>query len=118
MRTIAIIAGRELKSYLALPTAYLVTGIFLALNGAAFSMYLAGTSYSDTSIRGFLDAAPLLVLARKLENGRLAVVADGEQAAAAALDRRAVGGKAPAVDVGCKRRRRAACPPRRSAQPR
>jgi ABC-2 type transport system permease protein len=43
--------------------AYFVTGIFLLLTGASFSMYLAGTSYSDTSIRGFLDAAPFVVLA-------------------------------------------------------
>lgn len=62
MRNIGIIAGRELGAYLASPMAYVVTGIFLLLTGAAFSMYLAGTSYSDTSIKGFLDSGPVLIL--------------------------------------------------------
>ena len=42
--------------------AYIVTAIFLALSGTFFSTYLAGTDYSDTSIKGFLNAAQLLIL--------------------------------------------------------
>ena len=42
--------------------AYIVSAIFIALSGASFTTYLAQTSYSDTSIRGFLDAAQLLIL--------------------------------------------------------
>ena len=42
--------------------AYIVAAIFLVLSGTFFTIYLAGTSYSDTSIRGFLDAAQFLIL--------------------------------------------------------
>lgn len=42
--------------------AYIVTAIFLALSGYSFAIYLAGTSYMDTSIRGFLSAAQYLIL--------------------------------------------------------
>ncbi|MAE10784.1 MAG: ABC transporter, partial [Dehalococcoidales bacterium] len=36
MRKATIIAGKEFKSYLASPMAYVVTGIFLAASGAFF----------------------------------------------------------------------------------
>lgn len=62
MKTIGIIARKELVSYLTSPMAYIVTAIFLALSGAFFSTYLAATNYSDTSIRGFLNAAQILIL--------------------------------------------------------
>jgi len=62
MRAIGIIAGREFGAYLAIPMAYVVTAIFLLLGGSAFSLYLAGSGYSNTSIKGFLDAAPILII--------------------------------------------------------
>jgi len=42
--------------------AYIVAAIFLALSGTFFATYLAGTSYMDTSIRGFLNSAQILIL--------------------------------------------------------
>jgi ABC-2 type transport system permease protein len=42
--------------------AYVVTAIFLVLSGTFFSSYLAGTRYSDTSLRGFLSVAQYLIL--------------------------------------------------------
>jgi len=42
--------------------AYIVSAIFIALSGASFTTYLAQTSYSDTSIRGFLETGQLLIL--------------------------------------------------------
>ena len=42
--------------------AYIVSAIFIALSGASFTTYLAQSSYSDTSIRGFLETAQLLIL--------------------------------------------------------
>ncbi len=62
MRSVGIIARKELTSYLTSPMAYIVTAIFLALSGTFFSTYLAGTSFEDTSIRGFLNAAQFLIL--------------------------------------------------------
>jgi len=62
MTNIALIARRELGSYLASPMAYIVTSVFLVLGGTFFSSYLADTNYTDTSIRGFLDAAQFLIM--------------------------------------------------------
>ena len=62
MRRIALICGKELGTYLSSPMAYVVSAIFIALSGTSFTTYLAQTSYSDTSIRGFLDAAQLIIL--------------------------------------------------------
>ena len=62
MKNIGIISRKELGSYLTSPMAYVVTAIFLALSGTFFSTYLAATSFEDTSIRGFLDAAQILIL--------------------------------------------------------
>jgi ABC-2 type transport system permease protein len=62
LRTIGLIALKELKSYLGSPMAYIVTAVFLALSGSFFAAYLAETAYSDTSIKGFLDAGQLLIL--------------------------------------------------------
>ena len=42
--------------------AYIVSAIFIGLSGASFTTYLAQSSYSDTSIRGFLETGQLLIL--------------------------------------------------------
>jgi ABC-2 type transport system permease protein len=62
LKNIAIISRKELKSYVSSPMAYVVTAVFLVLTGTFFATYLASTNYSDTSIRGFLDAAQILIL--------------------------------------------------------
>jgi ABC-2 type transport system permease protein len=62
VKSIRIICGKELRSYLNSPMAYVVTAIFLALSGTFFAVYLASTSYADTSIRGFLGVAQYLIL--------------------------------------------------------
>lgn len=62
MKNIGIISRKELSSYLRSPMAYIVAAIFLALSGTFFATYLAGTNYTDTSIRGFLDASQILIL--------------------------------------------------------
>ena len=62
MKNIVVVARKELRSYLASPMAYVVTAVFLALSGTFFASYLAATSYSDTSIRGLLDGAQVLIL--------------------------------------------------------
>jgi ABC-2 type transport system permease protein len=62
LKYIGIISRKELVTYLSSPMAYIVTAIFLAITGTFFSTYLAGTNYTDTSIRGFLNAAQILIL--------------------------------------------------------
>jgi ABC-2 type transport system permease protein len=62
MKYIGVIFRKELVSYLSSPMAYIVTAIFLVLSGTFFSFYLASTNYTDTSIRGFLNAAQILIL--------------------------------------------------------
>ena len=62
MRRIALICGKEIGTYFSSPMAYIVSAIFIALSGASFTTYLAQTSYSDTSIRGFLETGQLLIL--------------------------------------------------------
>ena len=42
--------------------AYIVSAIFIALSGASCTTYLAQTSYSGTSSRGFLETGQLLIL--------------------------------------------------------
>ena len=67
MRNTTTIALREFKSYLASPTAYVVTGIFLVLTGFLFRTSPA--TYSETSIRGlweFWGTLLLLLLASVL----------------------------------------------------
>ncbi|MDP2816148.1 MAG: ABC transporter permease subunit [Rectinemataceae bacterium] len=59
---ISVISTKEIRSYLGSPVVYIVVGVFLLLSGAFFSMYLSGTSYADTSIRGFVDASQFLIL--------------------------------------------------------
>ena len=60
MRNMTTIALKEFKSYLASPMAYVVTGIFLVLTGFFFQSSL--TTYSETSIRGFLVWGSILLL--------------------------------------------------------
>lgn len=62
MKNIGVITGKELSSYLTSPMAYIVAAIFLALSGTFFATYLADTNYTDTSIRGFLNAARFLII--------------------------------------------------------
>ena len=60
MRNTTTIALREFKSYLASPMAYVVTGIFLVLTGFFFQS--SPTTYSETSISGFLVWGSILLL--------------------------------------------------------
>ncbi len=60
MRNTTTIALREFKSYLASPMAYVVTGIFLVLTGFFFQS--SPTTYSQTSINGFLGMGSILLL--------------------------------------------------------
>jgi ABC-2 type transport system permease protein len=62
LKNIGVITRKELSSYLTSPMAYIVTAVFLALSGTFFTDYLARTSYMDTSIKGFLNAAQILIL--------------------------------------------------------
>ncbi len=60
MRNTTTIALKEFKSYLASPMAYVVTGIFLVLTGFFFQS--SPTTYSETSINGFLAYGSILLL--------------------------------------------------------
>lgn len=60
MRNTTTIALREFKSYLASPTAYVVTGIFLLLTGFLFS--ISPATYFETSIKGLWEFWGTLVL--------------------------------------------------------
>ena len=60
MRNTMSIALKEFKSYLASPMAYVVTGIFLVLTGFFFQS--SSTTYSSTSIKGFLAWGSILLL--------------------------------------------------------
>lgn len=60
MRNTRTIALKEFKSYLASPMAYIVTSIFLAGTGFFFS--ISPSTYSETSIKGFLQTGSVLML--------------------------------------------------------
>lgn len=60
MRNTTTIALKEFKSYLASPMAYVVTGVFLVLTGFFFQS--SPTTYSETSINGFLAYGSILLL--------------------------------------------------------
>ncbi|MBI2328288.1 MAG: ABC transporter permease subunit [Chloroflexi bacterium] len=60
MRNTITIAGKEFKSYLASPMAYIVTGIFLIATGFFFG--ISPATYTETSINGFLQAGVILLL--------------------------------------------------------
>ncbi len=60
MKNTVAIAIKEFKSYLASPTAYIVTGIFLGLTGFLFSR--STTTFSETSIRGLWELWGILLL--------------------------------------------------------
>lgn len=64
MKNMTTIALKEFRSYLSSPMAYVVTGIFLAITGTSFSFFgpTAITTYSETSLRGFLQAGSILLL--------------------------------------------------------
>jgi ABC-2 type transport system permease protein len=60
VRNTAAIALKELKSYLASPMAYIVTGIFLVLTGFLFSN--SSSTYYETSIKGLWEFWGILLL--------------------------------------------------------
>jgi ABC-2 type transport system permease protein len=60
VRNTLAIAGKEFKSYLTSPMAYVVTGIFLAATGFFFAT--SPSTYTETSINGFLQAGAILIL--------------------------------------------------------
>ena len=64
MTNIMTIAGKEFKSYLASPMAYIVISVFLVFTGAFFSFIspFNTSTYVETSIRGFLQPASIVVL--------------------------------------------------------
>ena len=62
MTTALVISGRELRAFLTSPMAYLASAVFLLLSGTFFASYLAATEYGDTSVRGFLDVSPYLIM--------------------------------------------------------
>ena len=62
MNNILLIAGKEFRSYLKSPMAYIVAFIFLIFTGSFFVFYLSSNNYSDTSIRGFADPLALFGL--------------------------------------------------------
>jgi ABC-2 type transport system permease protein len=62
MRNISTIAGKEFRSYINSPMAYIVICIFLIVTGTFFTTYLKGIDYSDTTILGFLKYANVLLL--------------------------------------------------------
>ncbi len=55
MNKVMLIAGKELRSYLTSPMAYIITCIFLLISGVFFVLYLTATKYADTSIQGFIE---------------------------------------------------------------
>jgi len=60
MKNIIIITGKEFKSYLLSPMAYIIIGIFLGLTGFFFGS--SNSTYSYTSLSGFLNMGGLLLL--------------------------------------------------------
>jgi ABC-2 type transport system permease protein len=60
LRNTLTITAREFKSYLSSPMAYIVIAIFLALSGFFFSNN--SSTYSETSLSGFLQFGSLLLL--------------------------------------------------------
>lgn len=63
MKNTLVIAGKEFKSYLTSPMAYIIIGIYIAATGLFFgSSNLSPLTYSETSIRGFLQIASVLTL--------------------------------------------------------
>jgi ABC-2 type transport system permease protein len=62
VKNIRIIAGKEFRGYLTSPMAYIVICIFLLGTGTFFSTYLTSINYTDTTIKGFLDYANILLL--------------------------------------------------------
>jgi ABC-2 type transport system permease protein len=59
---IGIMVHKELYTYISTPAVYIISAIFMIISGVFFVMYLSGTNYSDTSIRGFMDVAPFLII--------------------------------------------------------
>ena len=62
MKNISTIAGKEFRSYINSPMAYIIMCIFLIITGTFFTTYLKQIDYSDTTILGFLKYANILLL--------------------------------------------------------
>jgi ABC-2 type transport system permease protein len=62
VKNIRIIAGKEFRGYLNSPMAYVIICIFLLGAGWFFTSYLKSIAYNDTTIKGFLDNAYILLL--------------------------------------------------------
>lgn len=62
MRNTWLIAQKEFRSHLTSPMAYVIAGIFLVLTGGLFTWYLRDTSFSDTSLNGYMGIYGNLVL--------------------------------------------------------
>jgi ABC-2 type transport system permease protein len=60
LRNTLTITAKEFKSYLTSPMAYIIISIFLVLSGFLFGN--SSSTYSETSIRGFLQIGSLLLL--------------------------------------------------------
>jgi ABC-2 type transport system permease protein len=70
VRNTLTITAKEFESYLASPMAYIVFGVFLALSGFFFGW--SSVTYSETSLRGFLEmGGPLLLLLTAVLSMRL-----------------------------------------------
>lgn len=61
MGKILAIAGKEVRTYFASPTAYLVTAVFLVLTGAFFASSLSG-SLPEATVRGFIFPGGYILL--------------------------------------------------------
>ena len=62
LKKAGVIFRREIASYLGSPMAYVIAAVFMVLSGAFFVLYLTGMEFTDTSLRGFLEIAPYLIL--------------------------------------------------------
>jgi ABC-2 type transport system permease protein len=62
LKNTLLIAGKEFRSYLTSPMAYIIACIFLALCGVFFVYYLASNNYNDTSLTGFTQYGSMFLL--------------------------------------------------------
>lgn len=61
MRNVLTIFAKELRHYAGSAASFVVAFLFVELAAVFFVSYLVSTSYSDTSIRGFVNASRFLV---------------------------------------------------------
>ena len=60
-RNTVTIAGKELRTYLASPGAYIIAAVFLAVTGVLFVNSISGT-FPEAAVRGFLEPTALFVV--------------------------------------------------------